>query len=206
MQCDREHLDEARERRRTRIYTCHNGLREVAVPLFDDNGNYLGAIVFGQIRDPASGSRHEREPQLRALYDALPAYKDAEVRNIAALLAYFAQYMIQNHLVGVRAAPWAERVRGHVREHLSGQLDIKALASVAGVSASQVSHAFRRETGLSPAQFVRRERMQRAQNLLREGRRIKDIAYSLGFCDEFHFSKLFKKQFGVSPSAWVKGQ
>ncbi len=205
-ECDREHLLEARQRKRTLLYTCHNELREAAVPLFDEDANYLGAIVFGQVRDPSKGPRHTNEPRLRALYEALPAYSDAEVRNIAALLAYFAQYMIQNHLVGVKAAPWAERVRAHVADHLHERLDIGTLARVSGVSASQVSHAFHRETGQSPAAFVRHERMRRARELLRQGRQVKEVAYSLGFCDEFHFSKAFKKQCGASPREWTRRQ
>jgi len=200
--CDREHLVEARRLKRTLVYTCHNGLREVAVPLFDNDLNYLGAIVFGQIRDRVSVMRHEREPRLRALYDALPAYTDARMRNIAALLAYFAQYMIQNHLVGVQAAPWAERVRAYVSEHIGDRLDIATLARVSGVSTSQLSHAFRGEVGLSAAAFVRAEGMRRAVELLGQGRAVKEVAYSLGFCDEFHFSKVFKREFGATPSRW----
>jgi AraC-like DNA-binding protein len=202
--CDREHLVEARRRRSTLTYTCHNNLRETAVPLFDEESNYLGAIVFGQIRIPGMQPRHRPTAALQRLFEQLPAYPEREIRDIANLLSYFAQYMIQNHLVQVRPAPWADRVRQHVSEHLSEKLDLATLATAAGVSHSQISHAFQREMGMSAARYVRRERLRRARELLRQGRQVKEIAYSLGFCDEFHFSKVFKKEFGVSPKGWAQ--
>ena len=205
-QCDRAHLLQAQRSGGIHTYICHNNLRETAVPLFDEDHNYLGAIVFGQIRVPGLRPPGRGTAALRRLYEQLPDYPESQVRKIAALLACFAQYMIQNHLVQVRGAPWAEAIRLHIAAHLHEQLDIGALARAGGVSVSQVSHRFARECGLSPAAYVRRERLRRAQELLGRGRRVKEVAYALGFCDEFHFSKLFKRQFGQGPREWALRQ
>jgi AraC-like DNA-binding protein len=204
-ECDRTHIQQARTRTQRVVYRCHHNLIEAVVPLFDQDGNYLGGIMFGQIRVAGATPPHPEGSALRRYYDALPAHNDQRVRDIADLLTYVAQYMIQNHLVRYRAAPWAERIREHVREHLGERLDIGALAAVAGMSASQVSHRFRHETGVPVSQFIRDERIRRAREMLTAGRSVKDVAYSLGFCDEFHFSRVFKRLCGMSPATWRAG-
>lgn len=202
--CDREHLLKARDSHSPLVYRCHNNLTEAVVPLFDDGGQYLGAIVLGQIRVAGEQPGRAHGRQLRLLYEALPAYSERQVRDIADLLTYIALYMIQNHLVQHRGSSWVERIREHVRSDPSRRLDLGSLAAVAGCSVSQVSHRFRHETGASAARFVRDERMRRAREMLTAGRRVKEVAYSLGFCDEFHFSKAFRREHGLSPSTWTR--
>ena len=55
-------------------------------------------------------------------------------------------------------------------------------------------------TAQTPQDFIRNIRLQRAANLLREGKQILDVCAICGFTNSKHFSTVFKKQFGVSPS------
>jgi AraC-like DNA-binding protein/ligand-binding sensor protein len=199
--CDRKYIAMARERRKPLVYRCHNNLTEGVIPLFDERGNFLGSIVFGQIRMKGQRPKVRGSAQLQELYRTLPVYTRADVDNILSLLSYFAQYMIQNHLVRHRGAPWAETLKEYIAANLGARLSVARLAKEAGVSKSYVSHYFRDEVGMTPARYVRGERMKRARELLLRGRRIKEVAYELGFCDEFHFSKVFRREFGISPSS-----
>ena len=68
------------------------------------------------------------------------------------------------------------------------------------------SGCFPGEYGVSPHQYRQRYLMQRACTLLLNRRlSVKETAAMLGFCDEFHFSRLFKKVTGRPPSALVTG-
>lgn len=59
---------------------------------------------------------------------------------------------------------------------------------------------FAREAGTSPGKYLARLRTQRACELLvSDQRTVKEVACTLGFFDEFHFSKQFKKAIGVTP-------
>ena len=55
-------------------------------------------------------------------------------------------------------------------------------------------------TAQTPQDFIRNIRLHRAANLLREGKQILDVCAICGFTNSKHFSTVFKKQFGVSPS------
>lgn len=69
-----------------------------------------------------------------------------------------------------------------------------------GFSYETFRKKFRQEIGFSPGRFHLDSRIDRAAALLHQGRHtIKEIAAQLGFCDEFYFSRCFKRRFGQSP-------
>ena len=75
-----------------------------------------------------------------------------------------------------------------------------------GLSAEQFRKKFRAGVGVPPAQFRLGQRLEQAAARLRaDGAPLRTIATELGFSDEFHFSKLFKRRTGLSPSAY-RGQ
>ena len=60
-------------------------------------------------------------------------------------------------------------------------------------------------TGYSPKEYLRVRRMKKAAELLQEGQlSVSEIAYTVGMSDPFYFSKCFKQQFGMAPSAYQK--
>ena len=84
--------------------------------------------------------------------------------------------------------------------------NLEAVARDCGLGYESFRKHFAQLTSESPARFRRRQLILRAQALMAE-RDLPDraIAASLGFCDEFHFSKTFKKVAGVSPRQWRSG-
>lgn len=69
-----------------------------------------------------------------------------------------------------------------------------------GFSYETFRKKFRRVIGFSPGRFHLDSKIDRAAALLHQGRHtIKEIAAELGFCDEFYFSRCFKRRFGQSP-------
>lgn len=76
------------------------------------------------------------------------------------------------------------------------------LANDYGVSVRTISGRFKAQTGASIHQYQLQVKLDMAYDLLpiSPGRSLHDIAISYGFYDEFQFSKLFKRRFGISPS------
>ena len=94
-----------------------------------------------------------------------------------------------------------ERATAHVRGHLDADLDVGVLAAVAGLSRAHFSRLFRRLQGISPAEFVLRERISRAARLLVNGQlSVKEIASACGFEDPNYFAKAFRRTYATSPS------
>ena len=90
-----------------------------------------------------------------------------------------------------------------IHANLLKPLDAESLAELCGLSQSQMYRLFKEETGTSPVEYRNRLRVEKACILLREKEfTVGEIADMLGFESIFYFSRVFKKQKGVSPSRY----
>ena len=95
------------------------------------------------------------------------------------------------------------RVKELVDAKIEEELRIGEMAESAGLSTAHFSQMFRRSTGESPHQFVLRQRVERAKEMLRSQRmRILDVAIACGFKTQQHFARVFRRMSGVSPTEY----
>lgn len=98
-----------------------------------------------------------------------------------------------------RIAAVLERIASRPGDRFS----VTSLAREAHLSPSRFAHVFRAQTGQSVIETVLGARMREAAQLLvMTPTPIKEIAATLGFSSQFHFSQTFTKRFGRSPRAW----
>jgi AraC-like DNA-binding protein len=81
-------------------------------------------------------------------------------------------------------------------------LSLADLAQTVGLSTFHTARLFTRETGLAPHAWRNQMRLSRALDALRAGVSATDAAAASGFTDQSHFSRHFKKAFGVPPGRW----
>lgn len=88
-------------------------------------------------------------------------------------------------------------------EDPSRPLDLEALARSLNLSPSRLRHMFKDDTGLTPAQYLKRLRIERAKVLLeRTFLSLKEVMLQVGVGDESHFVRDFKKAHGLPPIAY----
>ena len=88
-----------------------------------------------------------------------------------------------------------------MRDSLHQRLSLSELADSVNLSVWRFCHVFRSETGLSPIQYLRFLRMERARYLLQTSfLRIKEIRDIVGLHDDSHFARDFKKMYGAAPT------
>ena len=89
-----------------------------------------------------------------------------------------------------------------VEEHYTSPLSLKELAYLSGRSISSFKRDFQSIYGESPAKWIREKRLSKAYQMLQSSQMsVSDVAYSLGFENTSHFSRIFKQRYGTSPSA-----
>lgn len=112
---------------------------------------------------------------------------------------------LAGYWVGGGGGPIPERIRpmvSHMRKHLRERVGRRELARVFRITPEHVNALFRKELGVTPTQFLHRERMARAYRCLRDqGMSVKEAAAQVGFDDPFYFSRVFKRTFKRSPSS-----
>jgi AraC family transcriptional regulator len=96
-----------------------------------------------------------------------------------------------------------KRVMDYVQTYLSEDLSLESLAEQTGFSAYHFARLFRQTTGESPHQFVLRQRIERAQRLLKQtDMPLAQVAIESGFANQSHFTQAFKRYLGLTPRAY----
>lgn len=98
-----------------------------------------------------------------------------------------------------------ERVKAFVAANLHQEIDLQMLASVANVSRFHFARLFRQSTGCSAIAWLERERMRRAQELIRQGRLpLAQVASLVGYADQSYFTRRFRLMAGVTPAGYAR--
>ena len=98
-----------------------------------------------------------------------------------------------------------EAACSYIERHLEEELSISSLAAYAGYIEYYFSKKFKRELGLTPAEYIRKKRLAKAALLLRStDLDAQQIASRLQFCSQSYFTDCFRKEFGVSPTKYRK--
>ena len=92
------------------------------------------------------------------------------------------------------------RVIEHMQQRIDCRLTVSALAAIADLSVAHLTRLFRAETGLTPAAFLHRLRMEHARFLVeRTSLSVAEVRARVGITDRSHFARDFRLAHGLSP-------
>ena len=96
-------------------------------------------------------------------------------------------------------------VVGYIKEHLADSLTIDKLSALACMSKATFFRVFKREFGITPVEFIIRERLGEAKRLLRHPlASVAEVCLRAGFNNVSYFQSLFKKHEGITPGAYKR--
>ncbi|OAJ52858.1 AraC family transcriptional regulator [Paraburkholderia ginsengiterrae] len=94
--------------------------------------------------------------------------------------------------------------RAFIEAHFDEPVTLAQLAALSALSVSRFATVFRQQYGSSPYRYLCGLRIQRAQALLLEGMPGSVVATEVGFFDQSHFGRHFKKCCGMTPSMFIE--
>jgi AraC-like DNA-binding protein len=94
------------------------------------------------------------------------------------------------------------RVRQYLEAHFADNISLDTLARVAGLSPYHLCRVFKEATGAAPHAYQTQLRITRAKQLLCSGKPLKDIAHEVGFFDQSHLLRHFRRFTGTSPGRY----
>ncbi|MCD8216943.1 MAG: AraC family transcriptional regulator [Clostridiales bacterium] len=92
-----------------------------------------------------------------------------------------------------------------IEQNFQNDISIEDIAAFLGLNRSYFGKIFKKAVGKTPQEFLITYRMIKACDLLKLTRlSIQDISQAVGYTDQLHFSRAFKKQYGIPPREWRK--
>lgn len=145
-----------------------------------------------------------------ACSEMLAARTPGKSPSVAALTDLLAAHLVDKYTSAGKEASGnrgglpirqLRKIQDHVAEHLAEEISIERLAGLVELSASHFSHVFKETAGVTPLQFVTRERITRAQQMIREtSRSLIEIGLEVGYASPSHFAQVFRRVVGVTPT------
>ncbi|MEG0545973.1 MAG: AraC family transcriptional regulator [Oscillospiraceae bacterium] len=91
----------------------------------------------------------------------------------------------------------------YINKNLHNKITVEMLSKVCKLSESYLSVLFKKETGINISKYILKKKLEVAKALINEKYDCGEIVYSLDFCSQSHFISCFKKEYGITPSAYA---
>lgn len=96
-------------------------------------------------------------------------------------------------------------IREYLRSNLQRNVRLDELANLTGLSKGYLIRSFCRLVGMPPYEWLLQLRVEEAKARLQKGCQISDLAIELGFADQSHFHRRFKRITGITPATYAEG-
>jgi AraC family transcriptional regulator len=160
------------------------------------------------VRDEEIGSiAHAAECEIGAGLKAGDLFIESLATALAAhLLARYSSTRVKTRKYRTGLSPsQLRRIKNFIDANLGVDFGLFKLAAVVEMSPYHFCRMFKDSTNYSPHQFVTRKRIEQAQRLLKEHRLpIVEIATTLGFSGQSHFTKVFRRLVGTTPKRYAR--
>jgi AraC-like DNA-binding protein len=103
---------------------------------------------------------------------------------------------------GVAMSAMIARVRDFLHDHMDGNVGLDELASIAGIDRFRLTRLFQQAFGTSPHAYLVRLRLRAARRLLANGRTPAEVAAEVGFADQSHLGRWFRRAYRMTPAAY----
>ena len=147
-----------------------------------------------------------------ACAEMLSAGTPGTSRRVADFTRLLASFLVEKYTGAVPEKPnyrgglpirQLRKVEDYLYARLADEISITDLAAQVDLSPFHFCRVFKQTTGMSPLQFITRERITRAQQLMREtSRSLIEIGLEVGYPNPSHFAQVFRRVAGKTPTAF----
>jgi transcriptional regulator GlxA family with amidase domain len=127
--------------------------------------------------------------------------------SVEETLAHVEAALARNRKLGSETQRLARKAMAYLHTHYPEPISRESVARYVGVSEDYLTRCFHQEVGVTPMAYLNRYRVNRAKALLEAGRdSVEEIAVAVGFSDAHHFRRVFRREAGMSPSAYQRAR
>lgn len=215
--CDAAAVKVCSQTRKVHSYRCHAGLWEHIIPIIDD-GVPLAYLVFGQLLGEESVEEQwERTratldwypgdmEQLQKAFSELKQYSQQQTTAHAEIMEALAHYIQLKGMIRTTAHTDQQRLERYLDEHYMENLSLESISTQLRIGRTKLCALAKSLSGGSTlTKMIAQRRIRAAKTLLRTSDLpISAVAESVGVNDYNYFSKVFRSETGMTPSAYRK--
>ena len=196
------------------IYQCHMGLLEAITPICEGE-EIIGYMMMGQVLRDGEHAAVGRAMQAAVTELGMDAERfekdlkkmeslsDATVRSALHIMSMCVCYLYTNQIIKSRSEELSDRLRRYIDLHYTEPLTVSSLCRMLYISKSKLYQISLDAFGMGVSDYIRRLRMERAKQLLRDGELpVWQIAEQVGVHDANYFIRAFKADVGTTPRAY----
>jgi signal transduction histidine kinase/DNA-binding response OmpR family regulator len=144
------------------------------------------------------------EEDMRRLNQGVAAVLGKGLFTVKETLAHVEAALARTRRAGTEAKSVARRAMAFMHEHYAEPISRSDVADHVGVSERHLTRCFREETDITPIAYLNRCRVRQAKAMLEEGKSVTETAIAVGFSDPAYFSRVFRRETGVTPSTFQR--
>ena len=118
------------------------------------------------------------------------------------LLEHLGGHLLDTAAAATPAPPALARVRDLLHEHMGANIGLDELVDSSGIDRFRLTRLFQREFGTSPHAYLVRLRLRAARRLLAAGRTPAQVAAEVGFADQSHLGRWFRRAYRMTPATY----
>jgi len=143
---------------------------------------------------------------LRELNIRQEGYENAVTSYMKSILTFICRRIESNTISSgnIWGRLLVQEIEEYIYEHIEARITLQKISKSLAVSPNYLSIVFKQVRGHNLLDYIHRVKINKAVPLLQTNMTLSEIAGSLSFSDQFHFSKVFKKYMEISPSEYRK--
>ena len=211
--CDREGMRLAQSGKTVK-YRCHAGLIEVCAPISDGFGT-AGYFMFGQVLSENGGELQYKKcrelskkyfgNEFDKYYSTLKVISDDYLDSVESIMRAYVGYIYLEKMLNAAQSGLAERFIYFAERNYGQDISVDTVARELNVSTSAIFKAVKKQTGVTPSKIIAATRVEKAKQLLSStNKTVTEIADAVGMHDYNYFSRVFRREIGISPTEYRK--
>ncbi len=205
-------IEECKKTKSPQIHICHGGLVDIVVPIIFEN-EIFGYTILGQIRTKnnfdcaCQNVKHivSDKKLLKKYYNKLPFFTKDRLQSIISVATVFSRYIFMENLYNIKDNTLTQRVISYMNNNIKNNISVQEITKNIGICKSTLYKNFKDNYNCTPKEYLNKMRITKSLKILvSTDYSIEKISETVGFSDASYYSKLFKKEIGVSPLKYRK--